>query len=255
MPTVLPHDERGSGEAVVLLHAGVADRTMWREHLDRLAEAGYRGIALELPGFGEAPPSPGPQAPWEDVLRAMRDLDVDCAAVVGNSFGAAVAMRVAVVAPGAVRRLMLVSPPPLDEDPSPALQAAWEAEEDALERGDIDGAVEAVLEAWLQPDAPAALRNRVASMQRRTFELQGAAIAVSEAPDPLERDPETLARLEIPMLVLAGEADMPDFKRAAEEIAAAVPGARSEVLKGAGHLAPLETPDQFWSALREFLEA
>jgi pimeloyl-ACP methyl ester carboxylesterase len=57
------------------------------------------------------------------------------------------------------------------------------------------------------------------------------------------------------MLVLAGEADMPDFKRAAEEIAAAVPGARSEVLKGAGHLAPLETPDQFWSALREFLEA
>jgi pimeloyl-ACP methyl ester carboxylesterase len=164
-------------------------------------------------------------------------------------------MRVAVVAPGAVRRLMLVSPPPLDEDPSPALQAAWEAEEDALERGDIDGAVEAVLEAWLQPDAPAALRNRVASMQRRTFELQGAAIAVSEAPDPLERDPETLARLEIPMLVLAGEADMPDFKRAAEEIAAAVPGARSEVLKGAGHLAPLETPDQFWSALREFLEA
>jgi pimeloyl-ACP methyl ester carboxylesterase len=254
MPAVLPHDERGSGEAVVLLHAGIADRTMWDEHLDKLAEAGYRGIALELPGFGEAPPPPGPQAPWEDVLRALRDLDVESAALVGNSFGAAVALRVAVVAPAAVRRLILVSPPPVDEAPSPALQAAWEAEEEALERGDIDGAVEAVLQAWLQPDAPAALRDRVATMQRRTFELQGAAIAVSEAPDPLEGHPEALSRLQMPVLVLAGEADMPDFKRAGEEIATAIPGARSEVLNGAGHLAPLETPDQFWSALHAFLK-
>ena len=85
---MLPLDERGSGEPVVLLHAGVADRTMWREHLDRLAEAGYRGIALDLPGFGEATVSPGAQAPWEDVLRALRDLDVARAALVGNSFGA-----------------------------------------------------------------------------------------------------------------------------------------------------------------------
>ena len=253
MPVVLPHDERGVGEAVVLLHAGVADRTMWREYLDRLPEAGYRGIALDLPGFGEAPASPGAQAPWEDVLRTLRALDADGAAMVGNSFGAAVALRVAVVAPAAVRRLMLVSPPPLDEDPSPALLAAWDAEEQALDRGDIDAAVEAVLEAWLQPGAPAALRDRVATMQRRTFELQGTAIAVSEAPDPLARDPSALSRLQMPVLALAGQADMPDFKRGAEEIAAAIPGARAEVLEGAGHLAPLETPDRFWDVLKTFL--
>ena len=254
MATVLPHDERGSGEAVVLLHAGVADRTMWREHLDRLAEAGYRGIALDLPGFGETPPRPGPQAPWDDVLRTMRDLDLGPAAVVGNSFGAAIALRVAVVAPAAVRSLMLVSPPPMDDEhPSPALQAAWDAEEDALERGDIDAALEAVLEAWLQPVAPAALRERLAAMQRRAFELQARATDVSEAPDPLERDPESLSRLQMPVLVLAGEADMPDFKRAAEEIANAIPSARARILEGAGHLAPLEVPDQFWGELRAFL--
>ena len=256
MPTVLPHDERGSGEAVVLLHAGVADRTMWREHLDRLAEAGYRGIALDLPGFGEARVPAGPQAPWDDVLHTLRDLDVGAVAMVGNSFGAAIALRVAVVAPAAARRLMLVSPPPLDdEDPSSELEAAWNAEEEALGRGDIDGAVEAVLAAWLAPDAPAELRDRVASMQRRAFELQSTATDAAEAPDPLERDPEAISRLRMPVLALAGEADMPDFKQAIEEIAAAIPGARAEILAGAGHLAPLEAPDRFWEALREFLEA
>jgi pimeloyl-ACP methyl ester carboxylesterase len=254
--TVLPHDQRGSGEAVVLLHAGVADRTMWREHLELLAGAGYQGIALDLPGFGEAAPAPGPQAPWDDVLRTMRELELGPAAVVGNSFGAAIALRAAIVAPAAVRSLMLVSPPPLDdEDPSPALRAAWEAEEDALERGDVEAAVEAVLEAWLQPDAPPDLRDRVAAMQRRSFELQATAPDVSEAPDPLEQDPDALSNLRVPVLTVAGEVDMPDFKRAAEDIAATVTGARSEIIEGAGHLAPLEAPDRFWDSLRRFLDA
>ena len=54
----LPHDEAGDGPAVVLLHAGIADRTMWSEHLDSLAAAGFRVIAPDLPGFGEAPQAP-----------------------------------------------------------------------------------------------------------------------------------------------------------------------------------------------------
>ena len=149
---------------------------------------------------------------------------------------------------------MLVSPPPPDADPSPALQAAWDAEEEALDRGDLDAAVEAVLAAWLTPDAPPALRDRVASMQRRTFELQRTATDVSEAPDPLEADPAALSRLQMPVLALAGEYDMVDFKQAADAIAEAVPGARAEILPGAGHLAPLEAPDRFWDALRAFLE-
>jgi microcompartment protein CcmK/EutM len=37
---LLPHDEVGAGPAVVLLHAGIADRTMWSEHLRPIADAG-----------------------------------------------------------------------------------------------------------------------------------------------------------------------------------------------------------------------
>ena len=228
---------------------------MWHEHLDWLAEAGYRAIAVDLPGFGDATAGQGPQAPWEDVIQTLKQLDVGRAVVVGDSFGAAVALRVAAVAPGAVSALMLISPPPLTFEPSPALSAAWDAENAALERGDIEAAVVAVVDAWLQPGAPAALRERVASMQRRAFELQSAIEDAEEAPDPLERRPETLDELMIPVLALAGEADMPDFKAGAKEIAARVPHGRFEVIEGAGHLAPLEAPQEFKKLLLGLLQS
>jgi pimeloyl-ACP methyl ester carboxylesterase len=228
---------------------------MWRECLEWLAKAGYRGIAVDLPGFGQAAVGEGPQAPWEDVLRTLREVEVERAALVGNSFGAAVALRVAAVAPAAVSSLVLVSPPPLHLDPSPRLRAAWEAENAALQRGDPDGAVAAVLDARLQPDASQALRTRVAEMQRRAIELQAAAPHAQEAPDPLEQHPDALGRLQMPILAAAGEADMPDFKAGAEEIAALVPHGQVAVIEGAGHLAPLETPERFKELLLRFLAA
>jgi pimeloyl-ACP methyl ester carboxylesterase len=239
---------------VLLLHAGVGDRSMWREHLDWLAGAGYRAIAVDLPGFGEAAVGSGPQAPWEDVLLTLKELDVPRATLVGNSFGAAVALRVAVVAPAAVAALMLVSPPPLGLEPSTELSAAWEAEEAALERGDIEAAVTAVVDAWTQPDAPAALRDRIASMQRRALELQTAAPEVEEAPDPLDQRPQAVEELRIPVLTAAGEADMRDFQEGARQIAELVPDGRSAVIAGAGHLAPLEAPEDFRELLLTFLE-
>jgi pimeloyl-ACP methyl ester carboxylesterase len=92
---MLPITEAGSGESVVLIHAEVADRTMWDEHLGWLAQAGFRAVAVDLPGFGEAPAYAGPHADREDVVGTMRDLEINRATVVGNSFGAAVAVRVA----------------------------------------------------------------------------------------------------------------------------------------------------------------
>ncbi len=227
---------------------------MWREHLDWLASAGYRAIALDLPGFGEAIVQPGRQAPWEDVLQTLHDLKVPQAVLVGDSFGAAVCLRVAAVAPAAVSAMLLVSPPPLARDPSPALSAAWEAETEALARGDIEAAVTAVVDAWLQPDAPAALRERVAAMQRRALELQAAAKEPDEAPDPLEGRSEALRALRIPVVAVAGEADMPDFKAGAREVADLVSHGRCELIAGAGHLAPLEAPEEFQRILLGLLD-
>ena len=252
---MLPYTEAGEGEAVLLIHAGIADRSMWDEHLQWLGRAGFRAVAVDLPGFGEAPVEDGPQAPWEDVLQTLRDLDIARAALVGNSFGAAVALRVAVVAPVAVTAMALISPPVPGLEPSPRLQAVWEAEEAALDAGDVDAAVEAIVDGWTLPGAPEALRRRVATMQRRAFELQLAAPEPSEAPDPVEEHPEVLERLAVRTLTAAGEHDMPDFIEGARQLAQTLPDAGYATIAGAGHLAPLETPEAFERLLREFLEA
>jgi len=250
---MLPHDEVGSGPAVVLLHAGIADRTMWAEHLEPIAEAGYRTVAVDLPGFGEAPVVPGEQAPWTDVLRTMDELGIERAAFVGNSFGGAVALRAAFVTPDRVWALALISAPSPWLEPSPELEAAWQAEETALERGDIAEAVGAVVDAWMLPDAPQELRHRVAAMQRRAFALQALAEPATEAPDPLEQHPDALARLRVPALVAAGERDKPDFLEGAQTMAEMLPRAHHAVIAGAGHLAPLETPVAFRRLLLDFL--
>jgi pimeloyl-ACP methyl ester carboxylesterase len=251
---MLPYTEAGDGEAVLLIHAGIADRSMWDEHLQWLARAGFRAVAVDLPGFGEAPVEDGPQAPWEDVLQTLRDLDIARAALVGNSFGAAVALRVAVVAPVAVTAMALISPPVPGLEPSPRLQAVWDAEEAALDAGDVDAAVEAIVDGWTLPGAPEALRRRVATMQRRAFELQLAAPEPSEAPDPVEEHPEVLERLAVRTLTAAGEHDMPDFIEGAQQLAQTLPDAGYATIAGAGHLAPLETPEAFERLLREFLD-
>jgi 3-oxoadipate enol-lactonase len=250
---MLPHDELGSGPALVLLHAGIADRSMWADHLQPLAEAGYRTVALELPGFGEAPLPQGRYAPWADVLATMDELGIDRAALVGNSFGADVALRVALVAPERVSALVLCSARAPGAEPSSELKAAWEAESAAFERGDIEAAVDAVVDAWTLPDAPNALRERVAAMQRRTYELQGDEVEVDEAPDPLEQDPTGLAALDVPALAAAGERDKRDFREGAEVLARTLPRGRHAVIAGAGHLAPLEAPEAFRELVLGFL--
>jgi len=246
---MIPFDEAGSGAAVILLHAGVADRRMWEDLLPDLAAAGFHALAFDLPGFGEAEVEPGPQAPWNDVLMAMNELGIERAALVGNSFGAAIALRVAVVAPARVDALVLVGTP-MPGEPSERLAAAWKAEEEALVRGDVDAAVEAVAEAWTKPGP---VRDLVEEMQRRAFELQLEAGEVEDAPDPVEEDPESLTRIGVPLLAIAGAEDMPDFVTGADTLARVVPGARHVVVEGAGHLVPLEAPDEFRALLIDFL--
>jgi pimeloyl-ACP methyl ester carboxylesterase len=247
-----PLDDVGDGPAVLLLHAGIADRRMWREHLDWIAAAGWRAVAPDLPGFGEHVPSPDSPSPWGYAVAVMDELGLDRAALVGCSFGGAVALRVAVSAPERVRALGVISSPAPGLEPSPRLHEAWTAEEEAMERGDIDAAVDTVLAAWLAPDAPAALRDLVATMQRRAFELEPEA-APEEPPDPVDEAPERLREIAVPTLVAAGESDMPDFLWSAQSLADAIPGARHQFIPGAGHLAPLEAPDAFRRLLGEFL--
>jgi pimeloyl-ACP methyl ester carboxylesterase len=252
-PVLLPLDDTGSGPPVVLLHAGVADRSMWDAQLQPLAEAGYRAIALDLPGFGEAEGGEHGQSPWVDVLETMDGLSIERAALVGNSFGGAMALCTTLSAPDRVSAIALFDAPPPDLDPTPELRAVWEAEEAALERGDIDAAVAAVVDGWTLPDAPQELRDRVAAMQRRVFDLQMEVDYDEDASNPLEDDPKALSELGIPALVAVGEFDKADFLDGANFYAAAL-GTDRVLIAGAGHLAPMETPAAVNELLIAFLD-
>lgn len=254
MAMQLPYSERGAGPALVLLHAGIADRRMWDEHLEPLAASGRRVVAVDLPGFGEAVVERGPVAHWEDVVATMDALGIGEAALVGNSFGAAIALRVAALFPGRVTSLALFSAPAVpDAEPSPELGAVWEAEERALEAGDLDAAVAAIVSGWVAPGAGEEVRRRVAAMQRHNYERHLAAEGPEWAADRLDEEPGLLARIEAPALLAAGEHDLPDFTRAAGELAARLPRGRPVTVPACGHLAPLEAPAEFRRLVLEHL--
>jgi 3-oxoadipate enol-lactonase len=69
-------------------------------------------------------------------------------------------------------------------------------------------------------------------------------------PPPIER----LAEITVPMLVIVGERDHPDFRAMAQLLASEIPGAELVTLAGVGHMANMEAPDQFNEIVLSFLD-
>jgi pimeloyl-ACP methyl ester carboxylesterase len=242
----------------VLVHAGVADRRMWDVVWAGLI-VDRPVLRLDLRGYGDSTARPiGPIVPYADVLATMDAVGIERAHVVGASYGGGVALEVALVAPERVASLFLLAPGgSLIEHPSPWLSAAWRAEVDALEEGDLDAAVEVNLRAWV--DGPARepgevdpeVRSRVAVMQRRAFEVSGDWDDVEED----ELDPPALARLgdlAAPTLLLVGEGDGDVLIEVAEQVAEEVPDAQLIRWPTVAHLPSMERPTEFLALAREW---
>jgi pimeloyl-ACP methyl ester carboxylesterase len=136
----LHHDVRGDGPAVLLVHAGVADSRMWPGVAGQLA-ATHRVVTCDLRGFGKSPLPPERFSHAADLVALLDELGIERAAVVGASFGGYVALELALRAPGRVMALALLDPF-LDEfDPSGEFAAFAEAEEAALEAGDVEAVI------------------------------------------------------------------------------------------------------------------
>jgi len=223
---------------VLLIHAGVCDSRQWERQLALLPEA----IAPDLPGFGDTPEPEGEFSVTDDVA-ALLDGPT---AVVGNSLGGRVALQLALARPDLVERLLLVSPGLPGHDWSPEVRACWEAEEKAVERGDLDAATEVSVDFWAQPH----VRDAVRPMQRQALELQIAAAESHERPGPA-LVPQAVR---CPTLIAVGEHDVRDFHEIGAWLAGEIPRARLATIPGAGHLPNLETPDAFDRLLLEFLE-
>jgi pimeloyl-ACP methyl ester carboxylesterase len=234
---------------VLLLHAGIADRRMWAPQIEALEAAGHRVTAPDLPGYGETPLEPGTIA-YVDHVAALLD---EPAAVVGCSFGGSVALELALERPELVQRLVLVGSAIRGWEWSEASAAGFAAEEALLESGDLAGAAAQQAKLWLGPDATRQVRELTEAMTLRTYELQlpldGQVAGSWPEPKAIER----LGAIAAPTLVVVGAEDVEDIRRAAEQLAAQITGARLETIAGAGHLPSLERPAELNRLLLDFL--
>lgn len=245
---------------VALIHAGVADRRMWDPLWPTLTSE-HDVLRMDLRGFGESAVRPrGALSPVDDVLDTLAEQSIGCCHLVGASFGAGVAVEVALTRSEQVASLLLSAPGgALIAEVTPDLRAFIEAEESALARADLDGAVEANVAWWVDGPRRAvgavdpAVRDLVRQMQRRAFELTAGWDDVAEAE---QLDPGALDRLveiRVPTLVLVGALDLQAVQDAARRVAEGIAGARRVDWPGTAHLPSLERPDDFLALLRDWL--
>ena len=193
------------------------------------------------------------------MTETLATLGIERCHLVGASFGAGVAVEVALTRPDLVASLALVAPGgSLIAEVTPELRAFIDAERSALEADDLDAAVEANLVSWVdgpRRDTGAVdpeVRELVRVMQRRAFELTADWDDVEED----ELDPPALERLGeigVPTLVLVGSHDLDAILDSARRVAEGVPQARRVDWPDTAHLPSMEHPDDFLALLREWL--
>jgi pimeloyl-ACP methyl ester carboxylesterase len=175
--------------------------------------------------------------------------------------GARTALEVALARPELVEALVLVGAGLPGHEWSAEMNAADEAEEAALGRGDVDEAVEVTLRTWVDgprrrpEDVDPAVRARVAEMQRRAYELQLPVWETAEE-EPLISDlSERLGEVEARTLVVVGDEDLPDIHEIADRLVSEIPDARQASIADTAHVPSMERPREFDQLVLPFLQS
>jgi len=251
------HDVHGEGPPVVLLHAGLADSRLWEPQL-RSFPRSHLVLRVDLPGFGNSPFETNPVSFRGAVREAMDEVGVERAALVGVSLGGNTGLELALDSPERISSLVLVGAGLPDHMWSEGVTSFFADEEAALERGDLDAAVDANLRTWLAgphrklEDIDPAICKLVDEMQRQAFRQQKGHDDVRMLRlDPPES--ERLGELKVPTLVVTGEQDVGDIHEIADRLVREIAGARRTTIANAAHLPNLEQPDEFDRIVLGFL--
>lgn len=248
----------GGGSTVVLVHAGICDSGMWAPQWDAFPAA-HRTVRYDLRGFGRSPLPPQPYSHGRDLIALFEQLRIEQAALVGASLGGRVALEVAVAHPEVVDALVLADAALPGFAWSDQVRASWAEEDAAVERGDLDAAVEANLRMWVDgPSRPpttvdSAVREHVRQMQRRALELQVPVWEDAEEELLVSDLARRLSEVRAPTLVVVGEEDVSDFHQIAAQLSREIRGAQHAVIPDAAHLPSLERPAAFNELALRFL--
>ncbi|WP_116139939.1 alpha/beta fold hydrolase [Trinickia diaoshuihuensis] len=247
--------ESGNGRegnvALVFLHYWGGSSRTWRPVIETLG-GGYRTVAYDHRGWGESDAPADGYAIGDladDAQAVIAKLGLEHYVFVGHSMGGKVAQCVAARRPPGLAGVVLVAPsPPLPMDVSDEQRTQMAHAYDSRES--VEAVVDHVLTAGTLSSA---LREQVIADS-----LAGAPQAKAAWPQSAMREDisEAAKRIDVPVLVIAGEhdrVDPPDTLRRA--LMPYIEHARMEVLPGTGHLSPLEAPAAVASLIDEFAQA
>jgi 3-oxoadipate enol-lactonase len=231
---------------LLLVHGIGSTRAFWDPIVPLLDGRGYECVAVDVPGFGGAPPIDDPVTVAR-LAAALDDPDRGPVVIIGHSLGGMIAQELALLAPDRVEGLVLCNTiPGVTEGArefNPVLATLAETEGSAA-------VADALLPAMLGPkpleNTDRARERFLADMTSSDPESLAAAFRAVVTFDARERLPQ----LDLPTLVIAGQHEGNDADQ--QELADLL-GGRCVFLPGTSHLAPVESPTAFAAAVVPFL--
>lgn len=252
LPSRLSARTQGAGDLVVCLHATAGTHAQWQGLANTLSRH-WQVLLPDLHGHGMSPPFPSAtmnalQADAQAVATLMDTTQPQAEArgvhLVGHSYGAVVALQIALRHPERVRSLSLYEPvafgvlrelAPRD----PALMEITDVAHTArglVQRGEIDQAAAFFMGYW----AGDATWNQMAASQRDSIARRMPAVPRHfDACFTARWHKSLLARLTMPILLMHGSQTRTPARRVAELLAHALPNVLRAEVPGAGHLGPI----------------
>ena len=243
--------------AVMLVHGFPESSYMWRHLLPALAEAGFRAVAPDLPGYGDSPPDrPGDWERHRDALERFRtELGVERTALVVHDWGGMIGLGWACEHPNAVSALVI-------SDTGFFPDGEWH---DLAKTMRTEGEGEQLMEAFTREAFFAALGQQSPGMDERALaeywkgladdERKQAALELYRSGDweKMTQYDGCLAGLEVPALVLWGENDPYASTRLAHRFHDELPNSELQILEGSSHFIFDDRPEETAQAVAGFL--
>ncbi len=249
----LPHERRGAGPPLLLLHGAMVDREYWREQIPVFATR-HEVVACDLPGHGAAPPLAGPTSIADlarEVLATLDALDLPAVRVLGHSLGGMVAQELALMAPERVSALILADtwcrPRGYFLEPFPfrTTYLHW------ILRAYPVAQVIDIMSKGAALRTPAIRPYALQTMSRYLGDRE-TLLHIWDAATAFDSH-ERLERIAAPTLIVASDGYL--FTAAqAVRLAAGIPGAALAVIPRTGHWVNWDNPVAFQEAVMRFLE-
>ncbi|MFE2597518.1 alpha/beta fold hydrolase [Streptomyces sp. NPDC059396] len=241
----------GSGTTVVLSHGWAAARRVWGTVTDRLIRSGHRVVLYDQRGHGASGLGKEPIAIRRfgaDLAAVLGETGSRDAVLVGHSGGGFAAMAYATADPAAARRLrglvLLGTAAHDQETPDSEVRMMGSALfSRALRRPALGRRL--LAQTMGKGVDPYLLEVNRQMFAAASPQVRSDCFASSRGMDLRAG----LAAVEVPAVVLAGENDRVVKPELGSAVAKALPDARFERLPGAGHMLPLERPDEIVRAV------